>query len=262
MKRAFVGMLLVTAAAGGMGATPSTRERFWPAWRGPESTGEAPSARPPVEWSETKNVRWKVAVPGRGLSSPVVWGDLVFLTTAVPSDKPQPRRPRTDADPCPVPRSLSVAGPPRRHPQPAAAGLRRPGRGPKDGKVKWSRTVREAQPHEGTHKDGSFAAGSVTADGERVVASFGSQGLFCLDHQGSVLWEKQLGADEHQARVRGGQLARAPRRQGRPNWDHEGPSFIAAFDAKTGRSSGAASATRRPPGPRRSWCRAAAGPRS
>ena len=107
--------------------------------------------------------------------------------------------------------------------------------GRKDGKVKWSRTVREAQPHEGTHKDGSFAAGSVTADGERVVASFGSQGLFCLDHQGKVLWEKQLG----QMNIKlGFGEGSSPVLHGDKvvlNWDHEGPSFIVAFDAKTGK---------------------------
>src|SRR3954453_17234734 len=56
----------------------------WPQWRGPLSTGVAPHADPPVEWSEDKNVRWKVALPGMGHSTPVVWGDLVFVTTAAP----------------------------------------------------------------------------------------------------------------------------------------------------------------------------------
>ncbi len=230
MRRALVRTLLVVAAVGGLGATPSTRERFWPAWRGPEGTGGAPSARPPVEWSETKNVRWKVAVPGLGLSSPVVWGDLVFLTTAVPSDKPH-----TVPRPAPSAPASSRARVPDviRDAPPQAFVVLALDR--KDGKVRWSRTVREALPHEGTHKDGSFASGSVTADGERVVASFGSHGLYCLDHGGRVLWEKQLGLMNIKLGFGEGSSPVLYGQRVILNWDHEGPSFIAAFDAKTGR---------------------------
>lgn len=60
----------------------------WPQWRGPLATGEAPRADPPVQWSDTENVRWKVEVPGKGHSTPVVWGDGLFLTTAVPVGEP------------------------------------------------------------------------------------------------------------------------------------------------------------------------------
>src|SRR5690349_2155167 len=60
----------------------------WPQWRGPTATGAAPaSANPPTEWSETKNVRWKVAIPGEGAATPVVWGDQVFVQTAIPTGK-------------------------------------------------------------------------------------------------------------------------------------------------------------------------------
>src|SRR5215831_1406133 len=59
-------------------------EKFWPQWRGPYASGVSKTANPPVEWSETKNVRWKVEIPGRGSASPVVWGDRIFLLTAVP----------------------------------------------------------------------------------------------------------------------------------------------------------------------------------
>src|SRR5262245_66498589 len=56
----------------------------WAQWRGPLGTGVAPDAQPPVEWSETKNIRWKRVLPGKGHSSPVVWGERIFLMTAVP----------------------------------------------------------------------------------------------------------------------------------------------------------------------------------
>src|SRR6185369_4035620 len=61
--------------------------RNWPQWRGPLATGAAPEADPPLEWSETKNVKWKVQIPGSGSASPVVWGDRVFVLTAVPTGK-------------------------------------------------------------------------------------------------------------------------------------------------------------------------------
>src|SRR5262245_42602344 len=220
-------LLAVFAAATAFGATPTTGERFWPAWRGPAATGEAPSARPPLDWSETKNVRWKLAVPGRGQSSPVVWGDLVFLTTAVPTDKPAAARPAPPAA------ASGVAGG-RSHPDVSrddhvqAFTVLAVGRA--DGKVRWSRVVPEATPQEGTHKDGSFASGSVTADGERVVASFGSFGLYCLDHQGRVRWEKQLG--EMKIKLSFGEGSSPVLYGDRVvlNWDNEGPSFTAVFD--------------------------------
>src|SRR4249919_417089 len=65
-------------------AADPVAERFWPQWRGPYASGVSRSATPPVEWSETKNIKWKVEIPGRGSGSPVVWADRVFVQTAVP----------------------------------------------------------------------------------------------------------------------------------------------------------------------------------
>src|SRR5262245_33179275 len=87
-SRLFAALALAAGAVPLGAQSPQAGERFWPQWRGPLNSGAAPHARPPVEWSETKNVRWKAALPGRGSSTPIVWGDLVFVTTAVPSDKP------------------------------------------------------------------------------------------------------------------------------------------------------------------------------
>ena len=63
----------------------SDAARYWPQWRGPNANGVSLTANPPLEWSETKNIRWKVVIPGRGSSTPVVWGDRLFVTTAVPA---------------------------------------------------------------------------------------------------------------------------------------------------------------------------------
>src|SRR5260221_12109753 len=66
-------------------AADTASEQFWPQWRGPYATGVSRTADPPVEWSETKNIRWKVEIPGRGAGTPVIWGDKVFVLSAVPA---------------------------------------------------------------------------------------------------------------------------------------------------------------------------------
>jgi outer membrane protein assembly factor BamB len=181
-------------------------DRYWPQWRGPLGTGEAPHARPPVEWGEGKNVSWKVALPGQGKSTPVIWGDVLYLTTAVEAAA--------------KPGSLDFA-------------LIALGRA--DGRVRWQRTLRTEPPHEGIHKDGSYAGGSALTDGERVYAFFGSRGLYALSLDGQTLWQKDLG--RMQTRNAFGEGSSAAVHDGSliVNWDHEGGDFVAAFDAKTGR---------------------------
>jgi outer membrane protein assembly factor BamB len=202
-------------------------DRYWHQWRGPLGTGEAPLAKPPVEWAEGRNVAWKAELPGAGKSTPVVWGDRLYVTAAAPIQKPL--KPR--AEPAP-------AGPNARPPMvPVESALEflvlAVSR--KDGKLLWRRSVREERPHEGTHRDGSYAAGSIITDGTRIHAFFGSRGLYALDMEGKVLWEKDLGL--MQTRLEFGEGA-SPALFGDTlvvNWDHEGSDFIAAFDAATGR---------------------------
>ncbi|HEX9737129.1 MAG TPA: hypothetical protein VGG06_34635, partial [Thermoanaerobaculia bacterium] len=74
-------------------ALPLAAGADWPQWRGPEGTGVAPAADPPVRWSETENVRWKVPIPGRGHAAPIVWGERVYLLTAVPVEGARPPEP-------------------------------------------------------------------------------------------------------------------------------------------------------------------------
>jgi outer membrane protein assembly factor BamB len=75
---AIASLTLVRAAA------DTTSEKYWPQWRGPYATGVSKTADPPIEWSETKNIRWKVEIPGRGSGTPVIWGEKVFVLSAVP----------------------------------------------------------------------------------------------------------------------------------------------------------------------------------
>jgi outer membrane protein assembly factor BamB len=196
----------------------------WPQWRGPLATGVAPHGDPPVEWSEETNVRWKVALPGRGHGTPVVWGDRVFVTTAEPfGPKLEPRKSgRPGAHD-----NLAVS---QKHRFIAIAIDR------KTGDVAWQKTLGEALPEEGAHYTASLASASPVADSKHVFAFFGSYGLFCLDHGGKVIWQKDLG--QMQTKHGHGEGA-SPVLHGRTlviNWDHEGESFIVALDKTSGRN--------------------------
>ena len=183
-------------------------DRFWPQWRGPLLTGAALHGEPPVEWSETKNVRWKVAIPGKGSATPVVWGDTIFVLTSVPADAAAAQAKQRFT-------VLAI--------------------GRKDGKVLWQRVVREELPHEGHHPTNTWASASALTDGERVYAFFGSRGFYALDLKGNVKWEKDLG--DMNIKLGFGEAA-SPALHGDRlvvNWDHEGESFIVALDARTGK---------------------------
>ena len=194
----------------------------WPQWRGPLGTGAAPNSDPPVEWSESKNIRWKVALPGKGHSTPIVQGHKIFLTTAIPYGETLPPKHSTAKgthDGVPVT---------QRHEFVVLAVDQR------DGKIIWQTTVHKKLPHEGGHATGSLASNSPVTDGERVYACFGSHGLHCLDLHGNVVWQKQFG--EMQTKHGHGESA-SPVLYGDTvfmNHDHDGPCFIAAFDKRTG----------------------------
>ena len=220
----------ILAAAALAGQQPV---QAWANWRGPNGDGTSSTAKPPLSWSEDAGLRWRVAVPGEGCSSPIVLGDRIYVTTAIPTD----RDGKAEAD----------AAPP--------AGNRRGGRGGrggsaaptkvhefavlafarKDGAEIWRKVVKEAVPHEGTHPTGSLASASPLTDGERLYAFFGSRGLYCLDLAGEVLWSAEFG----RMRVAGtfGEGS-SPALYGDTLvvvWDHEGESFLVALDKQTGK---------------------------
>ena len=210
-----LGLLLGTAPAG---ADPEANA-WWPQWRGPLGTGVAPAADPPLTWSEEKNVRWKVPIPGKGHASPVVWGDRIYLLTAIPREG--------GAGPTSERWSRMAASAPVRF---VVLALDRA-----TGETVWERTAVEAIPHEGTHLDGTWASASAVTDGRRVFAHFGSRGLFAYTADGEELWQKDLG--DMRTRNGFGEGA-SPALFGETlvvNWDHEGDSFIVALDAGSGR---------------------------
>ena len=128
--------LLTIALAASLLLSPGAEAENWPQWRGPDANGVAPNATPPLKWSESQNIRWKVPVPGRGSGSPIVWGDRVFVLTAV-SENGQ-------TAPGVMHRFLVMAF----------------DRG--TGEIVWQQVAREEAPHEAAHSDnGTYASASA-----------------------------------------------------------------------------------------------------
>ena len=194
----------------------------WGQWRGPKATGASDTAEPPIRWSETENIRWKVALPGLGHSSPVVWGNRVFVTSAIPFGskfEPIPDNAPGSHDNLPVS---------QRHKYVVLAIDRA------DGNILWEKVVNENIPHEGAHYSGSLASASPVTDGEHIYAHFGSHGLYCLDFDGQIVWKKNF---EKMHSKHGHGEGSSPVLFENTlviNWDHEGQSFVVALDKNTG----------------------------
>lgn len=217
-----LGLMLGTAVAGSESA--SAPDLHWPQWRGPNANGFAADANPPVEWSETKNVKWKLAIPGTGASTPIVLGDRLYVTTAIPKSAPLTvdaqagqQRGRLSTPPAGVMEFAVIAV--DRH----------------TGTVVWKKAVREELPHEGTHPTGTWASNSAVTDGEHIYAYFGSRGLYALDLDGNVVWERDFG--DMKTKMSFGEGSSPTLFDDRLVivWDHEGPSFVAALDKHTGK---------------------------
>jgi outer membrane protein assembly factor BamB len=201
-------------------AADPAAERFWPQWRGPHATGVARHAKPPLEWSETRNIRWKVEIPGRGVSTPVVWGNQIFLTTASPVgvQLAESHQPRGGVAPRVPHRFILMA-------------LDR-----STGKVLWERTAKEETPHEASHQDnGTWASSSAVTDGEHVIASFESRGIFAYDLKGNPAWQADLGDKKMRNEFGEGSTPALHGNHLIVVWDHQGESFITALDKRTGK---------------------------
>lgn len=193
-------------------------------WRGPTFDGRAASdAKPPLHWSGTENVAWKIPIPGAGSGTPVIAGNDLFVSTAVDSGK-KPDGSRGAAG--------SGEGAPETVHQFIVMCVDR-----KAGTVKWKKTVAELVPHSGHHRDHFYASASPITDGERVWAHFGSRGTFCLSVDGELLWSR---ADLGLMDTRGGfGDGSSPALSGNYlviPWDQERGSYITALDASTGKT--------------------------
>ncbi|MFK7766002.1 MAG: PQQ-binding-like beta-propeller repeat protein [Mariniblastus sp.] len=197
-------------------------ENNWGQWRGPLGTGASETATPPIQWSETENVRWKVELPGLGHSTPVVWEQTVVVTTAIPFGEKFP--PIADGAPGSHD-NLKVS---QKFKFVAIAFNRA------DGKIKWERELHSAIPHEGAHVSASLASASPVTDGKHIIVSFGTYGIYCLDFSGNVVWKKSLG--KMNTKHAHGEGA-SPGLHGDTvivNWDHEGQSFVVALNKNDG----------------------------
>ena len=211
--------LLGTVALGSWTVVAAS-DTFWGQWRGPSNTGASTTAKPPTEWSESKNVRWKVEIPGRGTSTPIVWGDRVYLLSAVP----------VGVELAASHDSRGTAGQRVAHRMTVMALDR------KTGKTVWERTAREETPHEGHHQQfGTWASTSAITDGEVIIASFESRGIDAYDLTGKQLWASDLGDKRMRNEFGEGSTPALYKDRVFVVWDHQGESFIAALDRKTGK---------------------------
>jgi outer membrane protein assembly factor BamB len=143
-------------------AAPPSRGDNWPAFRGADGRSVSTESDLPLKWGPKENVRWRVELPGRSNGSPIVWGDRVFVAQAVEPDKR---------------RTVMCFG-------------------RADGKLLWQSGVAYAEK-ESTHPDNPYCSGTPATDGERVVACFGSAGLYGYDLAGKELWHRDLGKLNH-----------------------------------------------------------------
>ena len=164
--------LCVTAPAGAQN---------WPSFRGPNASGVADGQALPTAWDAEKsvNILWKTAIPGLGHSSPVVWGDLVFITTAISSASKTTYNPKND--------DIQPANDQSTHQWRVYCLNKR------TGEIIWSRTAYEGVPKVKRHIKATQANATPATDGRVVVASFGSEGLYCYDLNGKLLWQQSLG---------------------------------------------------------------------
>ncbi len=206
-------------------------QAHWPQWRGPYFNGMA-RGDAPTSWSDTSNIKWKTSIPGRGFSTPVIWGDRIFLTTAVPTGKPAPTAATSSAAPDANQRRVGGEAVPQAEQKFEVICLDR-----KTGKILWQRTAKVAFPHEGYHRTyGSFASNSPATDGKYTYAFFGSRGLYCYDFNGKLIWQKDFDV-QMKIKLAFGEGTAPLLMNDRLiiTFDHEAGSFIVALDKKNGK---------------------------
>jgi len=153
----------------------------WPQFRGPQSSGVADDPQLPDAWSATRNVVWKTEIPGSGWSSPVIWGDRIFLTSVISATAPEAPK-----------KGLYFGGnregiPTDEHRWMVYAVDW------KIGKIAWEREVHRGAPSSSHHLKNTYASETPVTDGERVYAYFGNLGLFVFDMDGKPVWSKSWG---------------------------------------------------------------------
>jgi outer membrane protein assembly factor BamB len=210
----------------------TVRAQHWQQFRGPQAGVAADDPRLPDTWTTTENVAWRIDIPGRSWSSPIVWGDHVFVVTAVNTATPsQPLNPVITY----LARSLGGTM--------SGADITKPTDehrwtlydiDVRTGRTRWERQIQAALPLQPVHQKNSYASETPITDGERVYVYLGYAGLFAFDLNGAPVWSKPI--DAPRMRTGWGTAASPVLHNGRIYIvnDNEDRSFIAAFDARTG----------------------------
>jgi outer membrane protein assembly factor BamB len=221
MKQALFGAWLLIFAS-------SALAQNWPSFRGPGAGGLGDGLNPPIEWDVDLplNILWRTEIPGLSHSSPVIWGDRVFIATVVSSDSNPDFR-----------RAFALIG------AEAATSSEDMSRqswllfclDKKSGAIQWERIVHEGIPKSKRHPKNSHASQTPATNGKYVVAYFGSEGLYCFDMEGNLKWSQDLGEMVHPM---GWGFASSPiiyKNLAIVQGDRNQSSFIAAFDVETGK---------------------------
>jgi outer membrane protein assembly factor BamB len=239
MKKACFTFILFSVATLGLAtaqarpqkaATAAKPVTNWSQWRGPGGQGISTEIGVPTVWSDTQNIKWKTPIAGRGHSSPIVWGDRIFLTTALEGEviaDAKPPKHTLEGDVFVHPDS--TAGD-RHHTFKALCFDRR------TGKLLWERTAYTGRVYDARHRTATFADATPATDGRYVFFWFGSEGLYCYDFKGKLVWKKTLGNIATQGMGNGASpVLYEDRVILQCDEDNGENSFIAAFDKRTGR---------------------------
>jgi len=203
-------------------AACAAAEAHWPQFRGPESRGVARGEGLPARWSATENVAWKTEIPGRGWSSPVVWGQRAFVTTVVNTGTSE------------EPKKGLYFGGNRTTPPASVHQWKVFCLNVGTGQVVWERQLHEGVPQTAIHLKNSYASETPVTDGQRVYCSFGNVGVFCLDFAGQVVWTHPV--KPRPTRFGWGTAASPVLHDGRLYLvnDNDEESYLQALDAQTG----------------------------
>lgn len=182
IRTAIAAAAVAALASSGSVGVESAAEAEWPGFRGPSASGVADGQRLPDTWNAGTGeyVAWSVAIPGLAHSSPIVWGDRLYVTSAISS--------RPDATFKPGLYGEGTASEDRTPQKWVVIAIDR-----KTGKTIWQRTAYDGVPREKRHIKATYANATPATDGRHVVAFFGSQGLYAFDSGGRLLWQKDLG---------------------------------------------------------------------
>lgn len=183
----FLGTMLIAVAAFGTSLGASSAGSNWSQWRGTDGTGVSTETNLPIEWSSDKNILWKTPIAGRGHSSPIVWGNKVFLTSdlegeVVPGAKAVPHK--FDGKDFVHPDSV---GADRKHTFVVVCIDRG------TGKVLWEQTAYTGTVFDDRHRKGSYASPTPATDGQLIFAYFGTEGIYCFDFSGKMIWKAMPG---------------------------------------------------------------------